>query len=147
MNGIAELKEKAPDILKEWVDGRIDNLARTNPKLAPVSVYLRRGAHNYINRWSDRIGGILDEASMFLVGEDGKFDISTAFSDMLKMLSSMDEVPFGSGLMRGTIGKGAVRFEIPDGLLWSMIFGDTGAIKLTQDDFRALWNIISNRIS
>lgn len=147
MNGIAELKEKAPVILKEWVDGRIDNLARTNPKLVPVSVYLRRGVHNYIDRWSDLIGSTLDEASMFLVDEDGKFDIQTAFNDMLKMLSAMDELPFGNGLMKGTIGKGAIRFEIPDGLLWSIVFGDTGAIKLTQDDFRALWNIISNRIS
>lgn len=147
MIGITELKEKAPAILKEWVDGRIDNLTRTNPKLVPVSVYLRRGVHNYIDRWNDLISSTLDEASMFLVEENGKFDFQTAFNDMLKMLSTMDELPFGNGLMKGTIGKGAIRFEIPDGLLWSIVFGDTGAIKLTQDDFRALWNIISNRIS
>lgn len=143
---IQELKEKAPDMLKAWVDSRIDNLTRNNPSLAVTSTYLKRGARNYIDRETGKLGTIIDDAALFLVGDDGRLDINTVFADMMKMLAAMDEVPFGRGIIRGTIGKGVIRVEVPDGPVWGLLFGNTGAIKLTADDFNALRNIVASRL-
>lgn len=143
---IQELKEKAPEMLKSWVDGRIDNLARNNPSLAVTAAYLKRGAGNYIDRETGRLAAMIDDAALFIMGDDGLPDVNTIFADITKMLSTMDEVPFGSGLIRGTIGKGVIRIEVPDGPVWGLLFGNTGAIKLTADDFTALRNIIASRM-
>ena len=72
--------------------------------------------------------------------------ILSGFEDRMKMLAAMDEVPFGRGIIRGTIGKGVIRIEVPDGPVWGLLFGNTGAIKLTADDFNALRNIVSSRL-
>ena len=140
---IEDLKNNIPDILKNWADGRIDNLVRSNPRLSTASVYIKRGIKNYIDRESEAITRMLDNASLFLL-EDGKLDADAVFNDLMNVLNTMPETEFRTGIVRGTIGNGAVRFLMPDGLFWSILLGDTGAIKLTTDDFSLLRDLVKS---
>lgn len=140
---ITELKEKLAESLKTWIEERIDSLAAANPKLKIASVYLKRGATNYIARESGKIDKMIDDAALFICDEEGNFSPDMLFDDLMTMLREMEEVPFGSGLMQGTIGKGVIRFKLPDNPVFSLLFGDTGAIKITEADFMELKDIFT----
>ena len=45
---ITELKDKLADSLQLWIDERIDGLVSNNPQLKVASVYLKRGAKNFL---------------------------------------------------------------------------------------------------
>lgn len=53
------------DSLLLWIDDRIDTLVEANPKLKVASVYLKRGAKNYIAKERDNLNTMIDNASLF----------------------------------------------------------------------------------
>ena len=61
------------------------------------------------------------------------------------LIKTMDEMPFNLYSMRGTIGKGCIRLELPDNPFVSFFTGDLGAIKIQEDDFKALKEILLAR--
>ena len=60
------------------------------------------------------------------------------FKDMMTMFRDMDETPFGKGFIKGTIGKGVIRLKLPENPIFNLMFGNTGAIKITEADFMEL---------
>lgn len=140
---ITEFKEKAFDALESWMEGRIDDFASNNPKMKIASIYMKRGARNYLARERGKIGQAIDNASLFLCDENGNIDSDLLFDDLITMFKEMDETEFGKGFIRGTIGKGVIRFELPDNPVMNLLFGDTGAIKITEDDFLELKELLS----
>lgn len=143
MISITELRDKLMDTLQLWIDERIDNLADSYPKLKIASVYLKRGTKNYILRERETIGYMIDNASLFLCDENGNVDVDTLFNDLLHVFRDMDEVPFGAGFIRGTFGNGTIRFALPDNPVVNLLFGDTGAIKITDADILELKKILT----
>lgn len=139
---ITELKDNISDSLFQWIDERIDGLVETNPKLKIASVYLKRGAKNYVLRERGKIDAMIDNASLFLCDENGNLDADVLFSDLMQMFRDMDEVPFGKGFIQGTFGKGTIRFALPESPIINLLFGDTGAIKITDADILELKKII-----
>lgn len=142
---ITELKDNIYDSLQSWIDERIDELAVSNPKLKVASVYLKRGAKNYILRERGKIDSMIDNASLFLCDDDGNVDADMLFDDLMQMFRDMDEVPFGKGFIHGTFGKGTIRFALPDNPMVNLLFGNTGAIKITDVDILELKNIITEQ--
>ena len=45
-----------------WIDERIDGLVSNNPQLKVASVYLKRGAKNFLAKQKDGIGDMIDNA-------------------------------------------------------------------------------------
>lgn len=64
---ITELKDKLADSLQLWIDERIDGLVLNNPQLKVASVYLKRGAKNFLAKQKDGIGDMIDNAALFCV--------------------------------------------------------------------------------
>ena len=139
---ITELKDKLAESLQLWIDERIDGLVSNNPQLKVASVYLKRGAKNFLAKQKDGIGDMIDNAALFLCDENGNVDADLLFNDMLSMLREMEEMPFGKGFIRGTIGKGSIRFALPDNPITSILFGKTGAIKITDADLIELKKLL-----
>ena len=131
---ITEIKDKMADSLLLWIDDRIDTLVEANPKLKVASVYLKRGAKNYIAKERDNLNTMIDNASLFLCDENGNIDADMLFNDLIVMFREMDEMPFGKGFIRGTIGKGNIRIALPDNPVSNILFGNTGAIRITDAD-------------
>ncbi|MCS3159528.1 hypothetical protein NXY07_26050 [Phocaeicola dorei] len=97
---ITELKDKLADSLQLWVDERIDGLVLDNPQLKVASVYMKRGAKNFLAKQKDGIGDMIDNAALFLCDENGNVDADLLFNDMLSMFREMEEMPFGKGFIR-----------------------------------------------
>ena len=117
---LLDFKDKAINSLETWVDGRIDDFVTQNPNLKTASIYMKRGAKNYLAR------------------ERGNIDADMLFKDMMTMFREMEETTFGKGFLQGTIGKGVVRFKLPNNPVFNLMFGNTGAIKITEADFLEL---------
>lgn len=140
---ITELKDKFIDSMQLWADDRIDDFVANNPKLKVASVYLKRGAKNFLAKQKEGMGNMIDNAALFICDENGNVDADLLFNDMLAMFREMEEIPFGKGLIRGSIGKGVVRLTLPDNPLTNILFGDTGAIRITDTDLIELKKLIT----
>ena len=138
------LKDKAIDSLGLWIEGRIDDFVSQNPGMKVASVYMKRGAKNYLARERGRIEKTIDNAALFICDEEGNIDSDMLFNDMLTMFKEMEETPFGKGIIQGTIGKGVVRFKLPDGPIFNLLFGNTGAIKITEADLLELKELFTS---
>lgn len=143
MISLAEFKDNILDAFRIWIEERVDSLAESNPRLKVASVYLKRGARNYISRERGEISGMIDNVSLFLCDENGNIDTDMLLDDLMQMFRDMEEVPFGAGLVRGTFGNGAIRFVLPDNPVINLLFGDIGAIKITDSDLLELKNLLS----
>lgn len=132
---LSGLKDKMIDSLESWADNRIDDFVSQNPNLKVASVYMKRGAKNYLARERGKIENVIDNAALFICDEDGNIDADMLFKDMMTMFKDMEETPFGKGLLQGTIGKGTIRLKLPDNPVFNLMFGNTGAIKITEADF------------
>ncbi|RHI05069.1 hypothetical protein DW182_15790 [Bacteroides sp. AM16-24] len=135
---LLDLKNKTIDSLEVWIDGRIDDFVAQNPNLKIASVYMKRGAKNYLTRERGKIENVIDNAALFICDEQGNIDADMLFKDMMTMFREMDETPFGKGLVQGTVGKGIIRLKLPDNPIFNLMFGNTGAIKITEADFLEL---------
>lgn len=131
-------KDKAIDSIGTWIDGRIDDFVAQNPNMKVASVYMKRGAKNYLARERGRIENTIDNASLFICDEEGNIDADMLFDDMLKMFKDMEETPFGKGMFQGTVGKGVIRFKLPENPVFNLMFGNTGAIRITEADLLEL---------
>ena len=135
---LLDLKNKTIDSLEVWIDGRIDDFVAQNPNLKIASVHMKRGAKNYLARERGKIENVIDNAALFICDEQGNIDTDMLFKDMMTMFREMDETPFGKGLVQGTVGKGIIRLKLPDNPIFNLMFGNTGAIKITEADFLEL---------
>lgn len=142
-----ELKDRLVEGLRTWMDERIDQFVQDNPMLAPAGKYLKRGVSNMISREDEQIGKGIDKLMLFIADENGNYDMGMLLDDALEMFKTMPESPFDAGILRGTIGGGMIQVMLPDNPLVSLFMGNTGAIKITMDDFKELKKILCPTIT
>ena len=56
------------------------------------------------------------------------------FDDFIEMFNSMEEREFNLGILKGNLGSGAMKIEIPNNLLTNLVFGNMGYIRITSGD-------------
>lgn len=139
---LKDLKARLVPALKEWAVKRIDAFAAANPKMKTASFYMKRGVENILDRKREHIGGFVDNISMFFCDKDGKFNEVTLFNDAMALFSEMEETPFEFGFIRCTAGNGIIRIHLPENPLTALLFGDSGAIKITKEDIAELKNAL-----
>ncbi len=139
---ITELKKKLLDSADFWVEQRIDELIERNPRMSVASVYLKRGARNWLSRERDTISKAMDGLSLFIADGDGNVNTDTLFEDLLSLFTAMEEMPYDYGMVSGTIGKGKIRIDIPDNILTNILFGNNDAVTITSDDIKELKELI-----
>lgn len=93
---------------------------------------------NWLSKEGYRIDNLIDNAAIFVCDENGNVNMEILFADMLSVFKNMEEVPFEHGLLKGTIGKGVIRIALPDNPLVAFLFGETGALKVTDTDLLEL---------
>ena len=136
------LKEKFLSGVDMWLEERVDDMLKENPSLAIPSVYIKRGCHNVINKYKDKIGNSIDNASLFFADEEGNIDTNTLFADVMEIFKGMEESSFNMGFVKGVIGKGKVSITLPDNVLMNIIFGSKKTITFDEADFLELKSLL-----
>lgn len=129
--------------IKNWANGKIDELAADRPKLKAASVYLKRGLNNYMEREDKRINSMVDGITLFVADKDGNIDTDTLIDDAVSMFKEMDVNFAEIGMFGIEYGKGAVTINIPHNIFFDMIFGDLGKVRITADDLLEIKQMIS----
>ena len=133
---ITELKKKFADSADFWIEQRIDDMAAKNPRLSVVSVYLKKGAKNWLSREKENISKYIDNAALFIADDHGEVSMDTFFDDMMNLFGTMEDMPYDYGMLRGTIGHGKIRIDIPNNILANILFGNNEAITITGEDLK-----------
>lgn len=139
----AKLTDNLKVAVKEWANGKIDELAAGRPKLKAASVYLKRGLDNWMEREDKRINSMVDGISLFVADKDGNIDTDTLIDDAVAMFKEMDVNFSEIGMFGIEYGKGAVKINIPHNIFFDMIFGDLGQIRITADDLLEIKQMIA----
>ena len=139
---IEELKEKFLTSVDLWADARIDDLVKGNPMLAIPSVYMKRAAHNVIAKNKDSWNKQIDNATLFLVDENGEINADTIFDDLMQMLKSIDNYHFELGILQGHIDGGIIYIDMPDNVATTLLFGSKRSIGIGEGDFAELKDLL-----
>lgn len=140
---VQDFKEKMLGNLEVWAESRIDSLAEANPHLRVISVYVKRGLHNYIAKSKGRIGEVVDRAAMFLCDEDGNVNAETLFDDAMSLFRTVPETQVDIPPVNLTVGKGSIRISLPESPFSSLLFGETRSIRITEDDLMELKRMLA----
>lgn len=139
---VITLKDKFLDSIDLWLEERVDDLLKGNPSLAIPSIYLKRGCHNIINKYENKISNSIDNVSLFIADENGNIDANTMFNDAMELFNSIDETNFEIGIVSGVVGKGKVVINIPDNIFTNIVFGSKKSITFNEDDFIELKSLL-----
>lgn len=140
---IKELKLVIADAIEDWALGIVDSMTKGNPQMLMAGVYIKNGIRNYKKKKDEEIRQMINNAMLFIADEKGEVNVDTLFRDLTQMVKDMDDIPFDWGLVSGKIGKGTIRFDIPDNWLTRVFFGDKGSVVLGEEDFNRLKNMMA----
>ena len=140
---ISRLKGDIKTALSQWGESKIDALSNAHPQLRPMSVYLRRGLSNYLNRIDDKVDSAVDMLLLFVADKDGNIDTDTLINDAVEMFKLSDVHQSNIGVFDLTYGAGEILLTMPHNPLLDIFFGNLGQIKLTAEDLLELRNYLT----
>lgn len=144
---VAQFATKFKHALQQWGNTKIDELTASRPRLKAASVYLKRGLGNYLEREAESVKEMVGNLALFIADKDGKINVDSVFADVMTMFKEMDTNYSDVGGFGIEYGKGEVNIHIPRNVLYDMIFGDLGHIKITAADLLELKNLIQQPTS
>lgn len=137
-DSIAEVKDKMLRAIDGWTSEMVDVMGESNASVSNISLYLKRGVRNMLHEKADELEDMLNNIALFVVDEDGNYDMPKFVDDVSEIVRNMDETKWELGILSGTLGKGKLRVHIPDNIVARLIFGDTGAVCFTIEDLRRM---------
>lgn len=139
---IDKLRGDLSDSLMVWAGDRIDDFVQGKPVLSLAGSHLKRRIENEMAFNSDKMSKYLNEAAMWIMDKDGNVKADLLIDDFISILKSMKETSFSYGFLKGQIGAGVINIHLPRNPLTSLIFGDTTAIKITENDLLELKGLL-----
>ena len=140
---ISRLKGDIKTALMQWSEGKLNALCMSHPQLKPMSVYLRRGVSNYLQRIEGQIDSAVDMLTLFAADDAGNIDAGTLIGDAVEMFKLSDVHETKVGIFDLTYGAGEVVLSLPRNPVLDIFVGDLGVIKLTADDLLELRNYLT----
>jgi hypothetical protein len=140
---ISRLKGDIKTALSKWSESKIDALTMAHPQLKPMSVYLRRGLTNYLDRIDDKVDSAVDMLLLFVADKNGSIDTDMLINDAVEMFKLSDVHEIKAGIFDLTYGAGEVVLSLPRNPVLDIFVGDLGVIKLTADDLLELRNYLT----
>ena len=141
-NDINQLKGNIKTALSRWSDSKIDTLCVAHPQLKPMSVYLRRGVVNYLDRIDDQIDSSVDMLLLFVADKEGNIDTDMLINDAVEMFKLSDINEAKIGIFDITYGAGEIVLSLPHNPILDIFFGELGQIKLTASDLLEMKNFL-----
>ena len=140
---VGKIKTDISQALQQWSSSKIDALVNAHPRLKPMSVYLRRGVSNYLQRIEGQIDSAVDMLTLFAADDAGNIDAGTLIGDAVEMFKLSDVREAKVGIFDLTYGAGEVVLSLPRNPVLDIFVGDLGVVKLTAEDLLELRNYLT----
>lgn len=140
---VGKIKTDISQALQQWSSSKIDALVNAHPQLKPMSVYLRRGVSNYLQRIEGQIDSAVDMLTLFAADDAGNIDAGALIGDAVEMFKLSDVREAKVGIFDLTYGAGEVVLSLPRNPVLDIFVGDLGVVKLTAEDLLELRNYLT----
>lgn len=139
---LKDIKNDIHDYLISWLDRKIEQFIESNE--VPIKEqYLKNIAHHFVYKNSDRIGTIVDYASI-AIGDDAT--VEDLIKELMDLFINQNKgVSFRiSSFLSVKMIENGLKLELPDNLITRGLFGDTLGVKFTTEDFMEILKIIGD---
>lgn len=124
--------------ISHWTESKLNELTAMHPRMKPAAIYLKRGLTNYLTREKDSVNDMARTLALFTADGEGKIDADTLIDDAVAIFKDMDMAHTNLGGFGIDYGKGEVVVHVPHNIVFDMLFGDLGQIKITTEDLLEL---------
>ena len=138
---IAEFTGKCKTAVQQWGERKIDELFPGKPQLRALA---KRGFDNILTRYDAKINKTIDTAMLFIADDKGNIDSDVVVDHLVSLFQEMDVQKYDVWGLDLAVGKGAITIEFPHNIMYDMLFGNLGKVKLTADDILELKDMFTN---
>jgi hypothetical protein len=122
-----------------WAESKLDELFG---KGSMTATYMKRGLANYVKKNDEAVSSAMDTLAMFVADENGEIDTDVLFDDMLRAFRQSERHETTVGGMKVEYGEGEVVVHVPHGIMYDMVFGRYGTIRITADDIQEVKKLL-----
>lgn len=138
---IHEFKGKLKSSLQQWGYGKIDEIFPNKPQ---IKSFAKNGLNNMMARYDEKLNKWVDTFMIFAGSENGSIDTDQVVDMAVEMFKELEPNRYQFEFMDIEVGKGQVVFHLPQNMLFDLLLGKSGIIRMTADDLLELKEMFNN---
>lgn len=138
---INKFKGELKSTLQQWGNTKIDEIFPDKPQ---IKVMAKNGLNNIMAKCDDKLNKWIDTFMLFAGKENGIIDSDAVVEMAAEMFKELEPNRYQFEFMDIEVGKGQVVFHLPQNMLFDLLLGKSGSIKLTADDILELKEMFNN---
>lgn len=139
---IYKFKGQLKSAVLQWGNNKIDEIFPNKPQ---IKAFAKNGLNNIIARNDERINKAIDTFMLFAASEDGVIDTDHLITMGAEMFKELEPYKYQLEFMDIEIGGGEIAFHLPQNMLFDLILGKSGTIRMTTDDILELKDFFNNQ--
>lgn len=132
---ISKFKGQLKSALQQWGNNKIDEVFPNKPQ---IKAFAKNGLNNIMARCDEKLNRWIDTFMVFAASENGTIDTDQVVDMAAEMFKELEPHVYQLEFMDIEIGRGEVAFHLPQNMLFDLLLGKSGTIKLTTDDLLEL---------
>lgn len=132
VDDISAFKGQMKCVLQQWGNSKIDKLFSGKPQM---SAFIKNGLNNIMARMDAKMNKYIDGLVLFAGNEKGEIDTDTMMDMATEMFKEMKVQKYQFEIVDVLVGDGKVVLHFPPNFMIDMLFGSSGNITLSTDDF------------
>lgn len=132
---ISKFKGQLKSALQQWGNNKIDEVFPNKPQ---IKAFAKNGLNNIMARCDEKLNKWIDTFMVFAASENGTIDTDQVVDMAAEMFKELEPHVYQLEFMDIEIGRGEVAFHLPQNMLFDLLLGKSGTIKLTTDDLLEL---------
>lgn len=138
---IHEFKGKLKSSLQQWGYSKIDEIFPNKPQ---IKSFAKNGLNNMMARYDEKLNKWVDTFMIFAGTENGTIDTDQVVEMAVEMFKELEPNRYQFEFMDIEVGKGQVVFHLPQNMLFDLLLGKSGTIRMTADDLLELKEMFNN---
>lgn len=137
---ISRFKGKFKTAIQKWGNAKIDEIFPNKPQM---KAFAKNGLNNVLSRADDKLNKWIDTFMLFAANDTGTIDSDQIIEMMADMFKELEPHRYQFEFLDVEIGKGEVAFHLPQSMLFDLILGKSGTIRMTADDILELKDFLN----
>lgn len=135
-----DLKGRIKGAAEQWMHAKVDELL---PDRAAARTFIKNAISNVMERLDEQLNKYFDYLFMLVADKSKTIDSDVMIDFFAQLLDEMEISRYDVGLVGMTVGGGEICIELPRNLLFDMLVGNMGKIRIVKDDIIELKNFLN----
>ena len=138
---VNRFKGKLKTAIQKWGNRKIDEIFPNKPQM---KAFAKNGLNNVMSRADDKLNKWIDTFMLFAASENGTIDSDQVIEVLADMFKELEPSKYQFEFLDVEIGKGEIAFHLPQNMLFDLVLGKSGTIRMTTDDILELKNFLTD---